>query len=1068
MPRFWSILSAAVLICGLLQPPAAKAQAPTGEIAGTVTDTSDAVMIGVEMTVVNRSTGVSRAARTNEVGFYSFPALPAGAYEVTAQQAGFRRASYSNITVTALSAIRLDVVMQIGEVADVVTVSGEAPLVETRSSVQGVLVDDRRIRDLPLNGRNAVDLVLLAPGINNANTTIESSFSQQRLAINGGRQTGVNFLLDGGQQNFFHRGSGLLLPPPDALQEFKLATVGTPAEYGRGAATLSAVTRSGGNEFHGSAWHFLRNDALDARSFFAADVPKLRFNQFGATFGGPVLIPKLYNGRGKNFFFVTYQGLRIRRDSVSSSANPLTGEERTGNFGAAPQAIVDPLTGQPFPGRQIPTARIDPVAARVVQSYLPLPNRPTGQFVSQMSEANDGDQFLGRWDSVLSEKNRLNVRYFRDRSVGTDPFPNGSTLPGYSPVGNGQQLNTITVEDNHSFSPNVLLTTRVNYTRFDYNEANTVRTTLDQLGATDFVHAGGPVTLPRLQVSGRFLLSPGRDRRRLSENMDFSQNLTWIKGSHQFKFGADIQRNRFMYRDNQSSGGQFNFDGTATRVPAADFLLGSVVRLQQASPLDTDQRYFPWSVFAQDTWRVHRRLTLNYGVRMEAYPAWRERFGQATAFVPGARSSRFPNAPEGVVFQDDSAFPLVDRLWNPAPRLGIAWDVFGNGKTSVRTSWGMFIEPLTAEMTGGVQSPQPFALVVDVNNRRLSAPYAGQRIPYPYEVDPANASFQTPVVLPKSFAQGVRNPYTMNYNFGIQQQMGGNWVLDVSYVGNAGRHLANLRQANPAVFRPGATTGNTNARRIYAPAIGSIGELSTGTNTRYDSLQVAVLRRFARGFTVNANYTWSKAIDEVTSGDSFAQISQQSPQDPFNRRADRALNSSHASHRWAGSYLYQLPIQIPNRGLQAVFGGWELGGLVTVQTGNPVGILSGADNSRTGVGFDRPNVVGNPVLSANRTRAERIDRFFDTTAFVANPIGTLGNSGRNPIIGTGSFVWNTSLLKNIRIYETHRLQFRWEMFNASNTPVLSNPVGTLNSPAFGRIQGAGPGRIQQLSLKYEF
>ncbi len=219
---------------------------------------------------------------------------------------------------------------------------------------------------------------------------------------------------------------------------------------------------------------------------------------------------------------------------------------------------------------------------------------------------------------------------------------------------------------------------------------------------------------------------------------------------------------------------------------------------------------------------------------------------------------------------------------------------------------------------------------------------------------------------------------------------------------------------------------------------------------------------------MNANYTWSKAIDEVTSGDSFAQISQQSPQDPFNRRADRALNGNHASHRWAGSYLYQIPFRLPNKFLQAVIGGWELGGLVTVQTGNPVAILSGADNSRTGVGFDRPNVVGNPVLSADRPRAERITRFFDTTAFVANPIGTLGNSGRNPIIGTGSFVWNTSLLKNFRIYEKHRLQFRWEMFNATNTPVFSNPVGTLNSPAFGRIQEAGPGRIQQLSLKYEF
>lgn len=1044
-------------------------QTPTGEVAGNVLDSSGAAIPAAQVTILNRNTGLERATRSNESGFYTFPALPVGPYTITAKHDGFRRTDMQNVTVTALASLRVDVTLQVGEVTDVVSVTDEAPLVETRGSIQGVLVDDRRVRDLPLNGRNAVDLVMLAPGVNRSSTRIESNFDQQRLSVNGGRQTGVNFLLDGGGLNYFHRGAGLLLPPPDALQEFRLATTGTPAEYGRGSVTMSAVTRSGTNELHGSAWEFLRNDALDARSFFASDVSKLRFNQFGATVGGPIFIPKFYDGRNKNFFFFSYQGLRIRRDAVNSSSIPLSAAERQGDFSGAGRPVNDPLTGLPFAGGIIPQSRFDPVANQVLNNWIPSPNRPNGSYVSQVSVPSDGDQFLGKWDSVITDNNRLNVRYFHDDSAGGEPFPNSSTLPGYSPVTNGQGLKALTVEDFHTFTPTLFLSTRGNHTRFDYNEANSTRQTLAELGATNFVHAGGPATLPGLIVPGRFTLAPGRDRRRLSEALEFSQSLSYVRGAHQWKFGYEIQRHRFMYRDNSNAGGQFRFDGSQSGVASADFLLGQAFQLIQSSPLDTDQRYTPLGFYAQDTWRVHSRISLNYGIRFEAYPVWKERFGQTTSFVPGLQSTRFPNAAPGLVFDGDEGFPYGNDNRNIAPRIGVAWDVFGTGRTAIRSSWGVFYEPLTAEMTGGVQSPQPFALTVQVNNRQLSAPFAGGPVPFPFAVDTANAVFNTPVLVPKSFNPDLRIPSTMNYNFGVQQQLGRQWMLDVSYVGNTGRNLANIRQANPAVYGPGATTGNTNARRIYAPAIGSVGQLNTDANSSYNSLQVALLRRFANGLTLNTNYTWAKAIDEVTSGSSaFAQVSQQGSQNPFDRKADRGLHDENIAHRVAASYLYSIPFSPANGFLRSVLGGWELGGLLTLETGKPFTVTTGTDNSRTGVGFDRPNVLHNPELSGDRSRGERIANYFDTTAFVANPIGSFGNTGRNSLIGPGSFVWNSSLSKSFRFQESQRLQFRWEAFNLTNTPTFLNPNAVLSSPAFGRIQGAGPGRVQQVSLKYEF
>lgn len=1048
--------------------PFLSAQSPTGEVAGVVRDPSGSTVPGARITVVNQNTSERKTATTNDGGDYVLPQLPVGVYTVTVAASGFRNAERRDVALTAMQNLRLDFSLEVGEATQTIEVKGEVTQVDTRSAVHGMLVDDRRVRDLPLNGRNSLDLVRLIPGVNSIGTTIRPEFGQQTMRLNGGRSTAVNYLLDGGSVGYFHRGQGLELPPPDALQEFRVATVGTPAEYGRGAAVVSAVTRSGTNQLHGSAWEFLRNDAMDARSFFAASVSKLRFHQFGAALGGPVYVPKTYDGRNRTFWFFSYQGLRIAEDQLSSSAVPGTPAELRGDFSAVRAGVRDPLSGQPFPGGQIPTSRFDPVSSAVLRDYHQPANRANGQYVAQVSRPTDGNQYLGRVDQAISDRNRLNVRYFINNNAGADMFPQGSNFPGYSPFENRLRMQTVTVEDTHAFSPSVLHSLRATYTRFNYLENNTVRRTLVELGASSFTHAGGPPTLPNLTVVGRFTLTPGRDRQRLSDNLDFSDSVAVSTAEHQWKFGVDVQRNRFLYRDNNNTGGQFRFDGSQSNDALADFLLGRARSMQQASPIDTDQRYTVLGFYAQDAWKISRRVTLNLGLRYEAFPAWREQYGKLSAFVAGARSTRFPNAPAGLVFPGDAVFPYRSDRNNFSPRFGLAWDVEGNGRTAVRASYGVFYEPLTAEMAGGVLAPQPFGLVVNRDVTQLSAPFGGTVNPFPFSVSTTNATFVLPVNIPKSYDPGLRNPYTMNYSVGVQRQLSGSLMADVAYVGSVSRKGIMMRELNIAQLTPGATTGNTNARRIYAPTYASIGQLFSDSNANYNSLQMQLQKRFSRGFTLSSSYTWAKAIDENSGSNAFAQLSQQSYQNPLDRRAERAAGDFDVRHRWAASFLYELPYFSGAGWGRRLLGGWELGGILVLNTGSPLQLLTGRDNSLSGVNNDRPDSAGNWRLPEGRSRSEQLARFFDTTAFRANATGTFGNAGRNIVYGPGVVRLDTSLSKSFALTERHRLQMRLDAFNLPNRPNFGNPNGTLSSPAFGRIQDAGSGRILQVSAKYLF
>ena len=1043
----------------LISALTAYGQSTAGEIAGLVSDPTGAAVPGVQITFTNENTGETKVVESSAAGEYLATQLQVGTYRAEVRSDGFRTVDRPGIALSALQSLRVDFVLELGQVTETVTITSQAPQVDTRSTQIGMTVDDRRIKDLPLNGRNPLDLVRLVPGVQRVSTTIRPSFGQQNMNINGGRHFSVNYLLDGGSMSYFHRGQGLILPPPDAVQEFRVSTTGVTAEHGRGFSVISAVTRSGTNDLHGSLWHFLRNDTLDARNFFSRTVPKLRFNQFGGTVGGPIK-------KDRSFFQVTYQGQRIREDRLKT-AFPATTAERAGDFSES-DPIKNADTGEAFPGNRVPASLIDPVAAHMLEGWVPLPDRSDGRFVTQVSQPSDDDQYLARIDHNLTDRNKVNFRLFYDHNQGADPLRNADFI-NYGPNPRFNRMQTYTLEDTHLVTPTLVNTLRLTYTRFNYQESIPFDDDLADFGATDFNHAGGVVkSRPLVTVTNRFQLGPGRHRQRLSQNYALSWNMSWLKGNHNMKWGLDTQRNQFLYRDNRATGSEWQFTGNRTGVPMADFITGKARRVRQASPIEFDHRYIQTGMFFQDSFKIHRNVTMTLGVRNEFFPRWEEQQNQQTALVPGAQSSFIPDAPAGLIWLSDPQFPYQDALVNVAPRFGVAWDVFGDGRTSIRTSYGVSYDPLTAEMAGGVQALQPFGASVDINSPfALSAPFRGRFNPFPFVFDPSDPNFVFPVTIPKGFAPGLRNPYMQTYNLTIQQQVSDNFMIEVAYVGNVGRNLTYNREQNRAVFGPGATGGNTDARRIHQ-GFGSIGQLNSGANSVYNSLQIQLQRRFSRGLTFQVAYTYGRAIDEVLTSSAFATVTQNGLQDPNNRSPERGRGDFDIQQRAVASVLYAIPA--PFGGVAGtVLGGWELGSIITMQEGRPFHVDAGRDRSLTGVRHDRSQIVGNPSLPSNRTRGEKILEWFNKDAFALAPVGSFGNSGRNNLQGPGLFNLDVTLRKRISIAEGHSLDLRVDFFNVPNHPNFGLPRrGSATDRRLGRITGAGSGRIGQVSLKYSF
>jgi hypothetical protein len=906
-----------------------------------------------------------------------------------------------------------------------------------------------------------MELARIVPGVarSSAPTAIAQARSGPAIIVAGGRDTQNEVRFDGTsnknplQNNIFN------LPSPDAIQEFKVLTSNFSAEYGRfGGGLFVAATRAGTNQIHGSAWEYLRNKTLNARNFFSTDKPDLKQNQFGFTAGGPVV-------RNRTFVFGSYQGTRIRQSQLFATAQPPSALERAGDFSASARLPNDPLTNQPFPGGKIPSARFDQVAVKLLDRYIPLANATGGRYVSLVARPTNGDQYLWRADHNFSSSHTINLRYFRDHTE--LQFQNGD-VDNY--VVSSQRFTTTNwaFQDTKTFRPTLLNELRIGVMRFDSPTTALGTAQLSDFGAN--YHGVMIPQLPNITATGYFSLGSNDIFRDTGNIYQIGDTLRWFRSRHSVSAGGEFARNEYFGRGSSANQGTFAFDGTITRVAWADFLIGRPASLDQSSPYDRLLKGYDWYLFAQDDVRVSSRITLNLGLRYSFFEPYKVIFDRVNTFRPGVQSRIVPQAPLGMVFpgDDDITARLVPADKNNfAPRVGIAWDPLGTGRLGIRTSYGLFVEDHRTDPWIYPAVNQPFVIRKMIFNPvSLTDPYQGQDNPFPYVYTPASARFSLPMGLFTVPARTVANPYVHHLSFTVEKSLPSNIVVKAGYAGKLGHNLLRMNQINPARYIAGQSTiANTDARRLYLPGVfGSIREVAGNSNSAFHSLQLLFNRRLSRGLSVTGSYTFSKYLDYY-SATNLGQF----PQDPFNMRADRSLSDEDRTHIFNSSFYYEVPLWRSQKGLiPKALGGWSLFGSVTMISGPPLHIRSGVDNSLTGVGWDRPDLVGIPYRD-HSDRDDFIASFFNTSAFAGNSAGRFGNFGRNVFSGPASASTNLAIVKSFPISERlGRVQFRSEFFNLWNSVNFGSPVLLLNNRNFGRIQTAGDPRIVQLALRYAF
>jgi hypothetical protein len=1053
--RFLRIISALVFLAP------SHAQTTTATLFGVVHDSTGAVVPQARVTAKNMSTSFTRTADTDENGSYLITNLPVGPYSVSVEKGGFRRFVQDGITLEVDANARVDAVLSVGQVSETVNVTAEATGVDTRSSTVGEVIDRVRIQELPLKGRNVMELARGVPGV--ARASAPAAVSQARsgpsIVVAGGRDTENEIRFDGTSHKSLLQNTIFNLPSPDALQEFKVLTSNFSAEYGRFAGGLFvAVTRAGTNDIHGSVWEYLRNKALNARNFFSVDKPDLKQNQFGFTAGGPLV-------RNRTFAFGSYQGTRIRQSQLFATARPPTADERTGDFSASSRRPNDPLNNQPFANGRIPASRFDGVAAKLLDRYIPLPNTADGRFVMLVPRPTDGDQYLLRVDHNFSPRNSINLRYFRDTTQ--LQFQTGD-ISSYVTSLQQMRVTNWALQDTHTFSASLLNEFRIGLDRFDSPTVARERTQLSDLGA---VYPGVIIPqMPTINTSGYFSLGSNDAFSDAGNIYQIGDNLRWFRGRHSLSFGGEFARNEYFGRGYSANQGVFTLDGSITRNAFADFLIGKPASLDQSSPYERLVKGYDWYLFAQDDVRISRRFTLNAGLRYQYFRAYKSIYDRVNTYSAGQQSRIVAQAPPGMLFPGDAGVKpnLIDSDKNNfAPRLGFAWDPMGNGRLGVRGSYGLFFEDHRSDPWIYPAVNQPFVIRKFLFNPfSLTDPYRGQEDPFPYIYSPQNARFSYPMGLFTVSAPVVHSPYVHHLSFTVEKALPANTVFKIGYVGKLGHNLLRMNQKNPAVYVPGKSTiANTDDRRIILPGIYSnFREIAGNSNSAYHSLQVVVNKRLNRGITVRTSYTFGKFIDYY-SATNLGQF----PQDPFNQRADRSRSDEDRAHIFNTSVYYEIPAwRQQTSAIGKALGGWTLSGMISAVSGGPIHIRSGQDYSLTGVGWDRPDLVGSAQRS-HSSRDDFIQNFFNTAAFVANQAGRYGNTGRNIISGPAQSTTDISIVKSFPISERlGRLQFRSEFFNLWNQVSFSQPEARLNNRNFGRIQSAGDPRIVQFALRYSF
>lgn len=1070
-------------------------QETTGSILGLISDPSGAVIAGAEVTAVNTGTNATFRTTANAAGNYIFRTMPAGTYRVTVSAPGFKRYEATNVVTQVNEVTRVDIAMTVGAVSESVEVSAPVVNVNTEDASLRTVVDQRRVEDLPLNGRDPVQLMRLVAGVslyNGSGLTSGTTYpGVVSVSVNGNRGNSTNYILDGGQNNDHYNNAPNPMPNPDALQEFSVQTNNFSAEFGRNSGGIvNAITKSGTNQLHGAAFWYVRNNALNAANFFAPPKPGapnqkqddgLKRNQAGITVGGPVDIPKIYNGKDKTFFFFSYQGTRLRQRPTSSFVNVLTAAERDGDFSGLNRALKDPLGGV-FPNNIVPKSRFFPGDKFLIDNNFPVPASGRAVTLTNLGDYDD-NQYLAKIDHQVTSNLRLSGHAFWSRAH----QPGNLTPTNYFEETDVRDWrNTSYVGNAHwIIAPNILNQTTIGYNKTDGPASHVYP-------AKNWNDLGVPITLDQysqfvIGFQSIASINTGDTNNFIRDETQFGNTTRWTIGRHNVTFGGEYHHARGDIVNNYRAQGRFSFTNNAgyTGYDVADFLIGRWAEFVQGAGEFKNTRFNIVNIFANDSFKVNKRLTLDLGVRWEPFMPNTDLFGKVVVWGgPNAQSTRFVNAPKGVLYAGDPGIPAggYPATWtNFGPRVGLAWDVAGDGKTALRAGYGIFYDRINTLQTNSAADEAPFGTVVDIfggPNDSMANPYASIAggIPFPkigfaaIGTDVLNPGKDGRFVLPMAaflYGPGLRNPYVNSWNLTLERQLGGSWIARASYAGSKGTALTSGRDFNAPFPNATATTSTTNQRRpYYSTGLGQVVMMEPAGNSIYNSLQLTVEKRFSQGFTILANYQFAKTIDNNVG--SANKGNGTNVTDPYNQKYDRGPADFDLKHVFNFSGVWALPVKPANAVANFLIGGWNMTSIVAWRSGFPFTVGSGQDNAHTGQGGQRADLTGQPVALSNSGHGAIAAQYLNKAAFAFNALGTYGVLGRNTFRGPGSFNLDYGLHKDFPIREQMKFQFRFEAFNLFNNVNLANPNGTVSSGNFMKITSASDPRILQFALRFQY
>jgi hypothetical protein len=1081
----------------------------TAQISGSAKDQSGAVLPGVEIKATQIETGVTRDAVTNETGSFVLPNLGLGPYRLEAALPGFRTYAQTGIVLAVNSNPVINIVLEVGQVSEQVEVQANATLVETRNVSVGQVMENARVLDLPLNGRNMIDLLSLTPASTPApivdGTGGRDPFSKGNVSVAGGLNTGLNYTLDGAYHNNPYDNGYMSMPFPDALQEFKVETGAAGAQNGvKASGTVSLVTKSGTNQFHGDAFEFVRNGKFNARNAFALARDTIKRNQFGGTLGGPILQNKL-------FFFGAYQGTTIRMAPSDQLAIVPTAQMLAGDFTAfaSPACTGRQVTlRSPFVGNRVDPALFSKPAVALA-NRLPRTSDPCGLYKYGTANRENNYMTIGRMDFQHGASHSIFGRYLLDHTFTPPAYDLDQNPLNAIELGKSGMAQAFTLGDTYLFGGNV-----VNAFRVTANRVSAAKTEADLsqagLGPTDlgvkmfawlphrpsFTINGGLNSNTNGLRTGAFGPAAGPVKVAI---FGFNDDVSVLHGDHQITLGSQLSLWWTNSYSNASAYPGFTFNGQTTGLGMGDFLMGNVSNFRFGTTGDQNKKSKYFGLYGADTWKINSKVTLSYGVRWEPFfpmvhsdntvshfdlDAWRK----------GVKSTRFTATPPGMQFTGDPGFPAykgMNTKWTDfSPRLGVAWDITGDGRTSLRVSGGSFYDFPSNLYLQAFSNGAPFLPIFIRTNVDLANPWSNEPGGDPFPLRYGRGLTQNDAIWPAyalvtSLNYDTPAMQVRQWNLSLQRQVGTDWLVSATYLGNNTVHMWNQRAANPAVFlglQPCtlqgvnyptfSVTANTNQRRrlsLEDPAkgqfFGAMNQVEASGTASYNGMILNLERRASRGVTLGANYTWSHCITDPGGLAAIQGTSDVGFTNPDDRRYDRgncATASTDRRHAFNLSATAQTP-QFSSPAARVVASGWRFSPIFRILSGDYMTVTTTQDRALNGVPGQRVN-----VLMENVYGDKTPGNFLNPSAFALPAFGTFANQGMSSIKGPRSWQFDAALSRSFQVRESQKIEFRAEAFNLTNSLRLNDPITDFGSTLFGKVTVAKDPRIMQFALKYVF